>query len=167
MSCLTDIQACIKSTALVDGASKNHLEERQTSTKIQITTDGAYLQYDFEKIRQPLFPFFEATSAVKGLNSIADKVIFSEDKRGNVWVFIIELKLGKGNHDKQIHATKQFIQYLITSINRVCRTNHNITIRGLGYSKNHRPTTKFKNPYNTNEIAYFTGNKLNLSLYRI
>lgn len=167
MSCLTDIKACIKTTALVDGTAKNFLEERKTSTKIQISTDGQYLQYDFEKIRQPLFPFFENTSDVKGLNAIADKVIFSEDRNGNVWVFIIELKLGKGDPNKQIYSTKQFIEYLLASINRVCKTNYNVNIRGLGYSKNYRPPTKFKNPYNTNSVAYFTGDKINLALYRI
>lgn len=167
MSCLTDIKACIKSKALIEGAARNHLEEKKTNTKIQLSTDGAYLQYDFEKITQPLFPFFENTSDVRGLNAIADKVVFSEDKNGNVWAFIIELKLGKGNPDKQIHSTKQFIEYILASVNRVRKTNYKINIRGLGYSKNNRPTTKIKNPYNNNGISYFTGNKLNLAFYRI
>ena len=165
MICLNDIRECIHHSALVEGNARNFLEEQKTNTKIQLCVDGQYLLYDFEKIEQPLFPFFE--KGVKGLNAIADKVIFTEDSDGNLWAFVIELKQGKADPSSQLHATKQFVKYVLESISRACKTEYKVELRGLGYSKNHRPTTKLKNPYDKFQNALFTGKKLFLSYYQI
>jgi hypothetical protein len=119
MGSLTDIQKCIHTDALIEGNQKNFLEEKGTNTKVQIQSTGQYLQYDFEKIKQPLFPFFNKTGESKGLNAIADKVLFHEDAKGKLWVFIVELKKSNGNPIPQIIATDLFIKYLIKSINRI------------------------------------------------
>jgi len=123
MSCLSDITKCIHSSALIVGIERNYLEEKATKTKVQLNTGGQYLLYDFERIKKPLFPFFENNSQVKGLNAIADKILFSEDSKGKIWVFIIELKQGKGDPKKQLFATKQLIMFILDSINRIVRPN--------------------------------------------
>jgi len=166
MSCLSDIQKCIHQDALIDGNAKNFLEEKGTNTKVQIQTNGQYLQYDFEKIKQPLFPFFKKTTEVKGLNAIADKILFLEDNKGLLWVFIIELKENKGNPIHQIVATNHLIEYIINSVNRICKSNYKPNIRGIGYSRLVRPTTKLKTIYKNN-IAFVSGDKLILSNYLI
>ena len=167
MSCLGDIQKCIHKSAIIEGVGRNFLEEKGTNTKVQLCTDGKYLLYDFEKIKQPLFPFFERSAEVKGLNSIADKVIFIEDSKDELWVFVIELKQNKGNPQTQLFATKLFVEFLLKSVNRFCKTNYKPKIRGIGYSKNYRPNTKPKNPYDKVNNAYVTGDKLILSNYLI
>jgi hypothetical protein len=166
MGSLTDIQKCIHQDALIKGTAKNFLEEKGTSTKVQIQAAGQYLQFDFEKIKQPLFPFFKKSEETKGLNAIADKVLFSEDNKGNLWVIIIELKANKGNPIPQIVATRLFVDYLIDSVNRICNTTYKPKIRGIGYSKGIRPSTKPKTIY-TKDIAYVSGDKFILSNYLV
>jgi len=167
MSCLSDITKCIHSSALIVGIERNYLEEKATKTKVQLNTGGQYLLYDFERIKKPLFPFFENNSQVKGLNAIADKILFSEDSKGKIWVFIIELKQGKGDPKKQLFATKQLIMFILDSINRICKTEYKVEMRGLGYSKRFRPTTRARKIYDHNNIAFFSGDKLNLSNYQV
>lgn len=167
MSCLNDIKKCIHKSAIIEGVGRNFLEEKRTNTKVQLCTDGAYLIYDFEKVKQPLFPFFERTEEVKGLNVIADRVLFIEDSKNELWVFVIELKQSKGNPQPQLIATKQFVEFLLHSINRLCKTKYIPKVRGIGYSKNFRPTTKPKNPYDKINNTYISGDKLILSNYLI
>lgn len=163
MGFLDDINKCIHSDARVDGREKNYLVEERTRTKVQIKSDGQYLLYDFEKIRG-LFPFFE--NDIAGLKSIADNVVFNSDERGNHWVFVIELK-NKEVKSTQIYATKQFIDYLIKTINRVCSKSYTPSVRGLGYSKLYRPPTNLKKIYNNHNNAFFSGYSFNLSYYRV
>ena len=165
MSCLSDIKKCIQKIALIEGKERNYLEEKATKTKILLNTEGQYLLYDFERIKQPLFPFFESNEDVKGLNAIADKILFTEDNKGKIWVFIIELKQGKGSPQNQLFATKQLIIYILESINRTCKTDYKAELRGLGYSKKFRPTTKQKT-YDKHNNAYFCGERLILSNYQ-
>lgn len=163
MSFLDDINRCIHSDARVDGKEKNYLVEERTRTKVQIKSDGQYLLYDFEKIKG-LFPFFE--NDIAGLKSIADNVVFNSDERGNHWVFVIELK-NKEVKPNQIYATKQFIDYIIKSINRACSKSYAPSVRGLGYSKQYRPPTNLKKIYDGHKNAYFTGDSFNLSNFRV
>ena len=167
MSCLDDIKKCIHKSAEVEGDARNYLEEKKTNTKVQIRTNGQYLLYDFEKVKPRLFTFFENTKEVKGLNKIADNVLFIEDNKGALWVFVIELKQNNGMPDKQLYATKQFVLYLLNSINRACKKDYKPNVRGIGYSKKCRPTTKPKYPYDSNKNAYVSGDKLILSNYLI
>lgn len=168
MSSLSNIESIINKAALISGSNRNLLEEKQTNTKIQLNADGPYLLYDFEKIKKPLLPFFEQTGTnLSGLNAVADKVIITEDNKGKLWVFIVELKEGKANPQSQIYATKQLMNFIIESVNRHYNVKYQPEVRGLGYSKRIRPQTKPKNPYNKFNNAFFTGNKLDLKLYKI
>lgn len=167
MSLLSDIESIINRNALIEGKDKNYLEEKLTSTKVKINADGQYLLYDFERIKKPLLPFFEQTGEhIGGLNAVADKVIITDDKNGKLWFFIIELKAGKVNPGNQIYATKQLINFIIESINRHLKVRLSSEIRGLGYSKI-RPSTKSKKIYDNNKNAFFTGDKLELKLYKV
>jgi hypothetical protein len=168
MSLLSNIESIINKSALIIGSERNFLEEKRTSTKIQLNADGLYLLYDFERIKKPLLPFFEQIGGnLVGLNSVADKVIITEDKNGKLWVFIVELKEGRANPKNQIFATKQLMIFIIESVNRQFKVKYEPEIRGLGYSKRIRPVTKPKSPYDKNNNAFFTGNKLDLKLYKI
>ncbi len=168
MSSLVKIESLINKVALVIGSNRNLLEEKKTNTKIQLNADGPYLLYDFEKIKKPLLPFFEQIGTnLSGLNVVADKVIITEDNKGKLWVFIVELKEGRANPENQIHATKQLMNFIVETINRHCNVKYQPEVRGLGYSKRIRPTTKYKNPYNKHKNAFFTGDKLDLKLYKI
>ncbi len=122
MSFISHIQQSINSKAEITGTDKNTLKEKRTTTKVQLQTTGSYLLYDFELIKQPLFPFFAKNEETKGLNSIADYVIFTESK-GKLFAVVVELKKNEGRPENQLYATKQFLQYLINSVNRIFKVN--------------------------------------------
>lgn len=167
MSFIQDLKKHINNVAEISGVEKNTLIEKKVKppTKVQLQTEGVYLLYDFERLKEP-FPFFEKTEGTKGLNAIADYVIFTENK-GRLWAIIIELKNKKGDPKNQLFATRQFATYLIESINRQCKKQYKVEIRGIAYSKLNRPTTNLKKPYNKINNAYISGNKLNLTNFLI
>lgn len=167
MGFIEDIKKCINTNAEIAGVERNTLIEKKAKppTKVQLQTEGVYLLYDFEKLKNP-FPFFEKTEEAKGLNAIADYVIFTENK-DKLWAVIIELKNGKGDPKNQIFATKQFASYLIESINRQCKKKYKVEIRGIAYSKLTRPTTNPRKPYDKLNNAYISGSKLNLTNYLV
>lgn len=165
MGCLEDIRTCINKVAQIEGSDRNFLEEKKTGTKIQIVTEGQYLLYDFEKIKQPLFPFFERTETVAGLNAIADKVLITVDKKNVLWILVVELKKNNGNPQNQLYATRQFMNYIIESVNRQCKADYKAELRGLGYSKLIRPTTRPGNIYDINKNAFFSGDVLKVVHY--
>ncbi len=167
MSFIIDLKKHINNVAEISGVERNTLIEKKVKpfTKVQLQTERVYLLYDFERLKDP-FPFFEKTEDTKGLNAIADYVIFTENK-DKLWAVIIELKNGKGNPKNQIFATKQFASYLIESINRQCKKEYKVEIRGIAYSKLYRPTTNLKKPYDKYNNTYISGNKLNLTNFLI
>jgi hypothetical protein len=164
MSYLDEINSCIEKSALVTGVSQSFLEEKKTETKVKLTSKGKYLQYDFEKIKPRLFPFFE-NAGVPGLHAIADKVLFVEGNKDVVWVFVIELKQNKGGAYKQIEATKLFVDFLIASVNRACKTTCTLKVRGFAYSKMYRPLTKVRKPFDEWNNTHISGESLIISNY--
>jgi hypothetical protein len=164
MSYLDEINSCIEKSALVTGVSQSFLEEKKTETKVKLTSKGKYLQYDFEKIKPRLFPFFE-NAGVPGLHAIADKVLFVEGNKDVVWVFVIELKQNKGGAYKQIEATKLFVDFLIASVNRACKTTCILKVRGFAYSKMYRPLTKVRKPFDEWNNTHISGESLIISNY--
>ncbi len=143
MSFLTDLQKCINTKAEIIGKNRNFLIEPKTNTKLSLTTSSSYLLYDFELVKPRLYPFFAETENVKGLNSIADYVIFSEfnDK---LWAVVVELKNGGGNPNAQIWGTTLFIDYLVKSVNRQCSKAYKVEHRAIAHSKFKRPPTQLK-----------------------
>lgn len=166
MSYLDEINKCIEKSALVTGVSQNYLEEKLTHTKVKVSSMGKYLQYDFEKVKPRLFLFFE-NAGVPGLHAIADKVLFIEGNKDVVWVFVIELKQNKGGAYKQIEATKLFVDFLISSVNRACNTSCTLKVRGFAYSKMWRPLTKVKKPFDELNNTHISGESLIISNYFI
>lgn len=144
MGFITDIESCIASDAILTGEEKNFLTENGTSTKVQLKTEGNYINCDFEKLGNPLFPFFNRNKA--DLCKISDNVLFFE-KQDKLWCLIIELKEKGGSPKKQLLATRLLVKYIIESTNRVCKKNYTLEFRMIGYSKKIRPKTKAKIKY--------------------
>lgn len=167
MSFIEDLKKCINDKAEVTGTDKNTLIETKAKppTKVQLQTEGSYLLYDFEKLKNP-FPFFATTEDTKGLNAIADYIIFTENK-GQLWAVVVELKNKKGDPRNQLYATKQFVEYLINSINRQCKQNYKVEMRGIAYSKLVRQPTNLRKPYDKIKNTYISGDKLNLSNFLV
>lgn len=103
---------------------------------------------------------------VKGLNSIADYVLFTQ-KEDVLFVVVIELKNKNGDPRVQLSATKLFAEYLVDSVNRQCKQNYKVEFRGIAHSKLYRPPINLKKLYDNYKNAYITGDKLNLSNFLI
>lgn len=141
MGFLTDIESCIASEAKLSGNDKNYLEEENTDTKVLLKTKGAFLNCDFEKLKTPLFPFFN--DRLPDLCKISDNVLFLE-KKGTPWCIIIELKNKKAPNKNQLLSTQCLVNYIVASTNRIYQKDYKPKIKFVGYSKKNRPTTKAK-----------------------
>ena len=99
----------------------NVLEEPSAGMKISITSIGCrFLLYKFDKTMKKeykggLFPFFAKNAKVC---SICDYILFSEFN-GKLFVLILELKKGKNKTRPQLEAAKCFVNYIISTLNRV------------------------------------------------
>lgn len=167
MSFIDDIKKCVHSKCEIVGLERNFLVEKKIKQplKIQLQTEGTYLLYDFEKLPE-IFPFFAKTADSKGLNAIADYVVFTE-KNGMLWAIIVELKKKDGDPRNQLYATKQFVKYIVESVNRQCKKEYKIELRGIAHSTLTRPKTSSKKPYDINNNTFVNVKKLNLSNFLI
>lgn len=167
MGFIEDVKKCINNKCEVIGTDKNFLVENKTKPqlKIALQTEGPYLLYNFELLKD-VFPFFSKTNEAKGLNVVADYVVFTE-KGGRLWCVVIELKRKNGDPRNQLSATKEFVFYLVDSVNRHCKKKYDIEMRGIAYSRLTRPKTNLKKPFDINFNAFLTGDKINLTNFLI
>lgn len=109
----------------------NYFEEKDADMKIDIDANGCqYLIYKYDKklgkeFKGGLFPFFAKNS---GVCKVSDYVVFAERNK-TLYCLVIELKRGKSQTLPQLKAAKEFVQYIISTVNRVKGKSYNPVIR--------------------------------------
>jgi hypothetical protein len=142
----------------------NFLEEEQTSMKIELIKDNCQIiifQLDKKLGREykgGVFPFFNSQN--RDITKVCDYIIFAEYKN-NLYSLIIELKKGKSSTLPQINAGECFVDFVISTLNRVNNTNYIIHKRKISIREfNRKRNTKVKDiEYDENFHHFFKQNK--------
>ena len=150
---------------ILDDFFKNNitsvLEEKQNF--LSFSMDRTLSEKDFPK---GLFPFFNR--GLPGVCLFCDYIIFSELK-GTLFVLLIELKKGKYNVTKQLEAGKCFVEFIISTVNRVYKQDISPEIRKISireYKK--KPKQKQKSiKYDENNFHTFDDSKFFLKKYLV
>lgn len=100
--------------------------------------DASLTLYRFDPDKEEIFPFFEKGI---GLRSICDYVLLADY---DLYVLLIELKLGKLNAKEQLNATENLISYIIASALRIKRVidQNKIHIRKIRISERRNQYTR-------------------------
>jgi hypothetical protein len=77
--------------------------------------DLNYILFRFDPDKVNLFPYFNQLS---GLKKICDYVMFVEEG-SNLYILVIELKLGRESASRQLEASKCFIDFIMCSGKRI------------------------------------------------
>jgi hypothetical protein len=162
---------------ILDDFFKNNntkvLEEKQAGMSVDLinekqiflsfSMDRTLSEKDFPK---GLFPFFNR--GLPGVCLFCDYIIFSELK-GTLFVLLIELKKGKDNVTKQLEAGKCFVEFIISTVNRVYKQDISPEIRKISireYKK--KPKQKQKSiKYDENNFHTFDDSKFFLKKYLV
>jgi len=119
-------------------AKGNDFEMRK---KIVPAKDTSYLLYQFNPDKENIFPFFKE---VKGIKKICDYILFVEEK-SSLFIFLIELKLGKLSPHGQLNASECFVKFIISTAKRLnINLEDDVFIRKIGISeyKSNKQRTK-------------------------
>lgn len=106
-------------------------EEKEAGMKIDVDCDGCQcLVYKYDKkldkqYKGGLFPFFAKN---EGVCKVSDYIVFAE-RDGSLYCLIIELKRGFTHTYPQLLAAKEFVKYIIATLNRVKKTSYTPAIR--------------------------------------
>lgn len=74
-----------------------------------------HIEVELFRYDHSALPFFKDVSDLK---KMCDYILFAEE--GNyLYVFVIELKLGNESAKKQLNAAKEFVQFILSSSNRI------------------------------------------------
>jgi hypothetical protein len=141
-----------------------YFEEKSASMKVDLVTDGCQtiiFQLDKQldrKYKGGLYPFFN--NGNKNVCKACDYIIFSEHK-GDVYALIIEMKKGNHSTSEQLKAGICFVDFVISNLNRVYRTNYKIKVRKISIKDIKRKRkTKIKDiSYDENSHHTFDQNK--------
>jgi hypothetical protein len=119
----------------VSNGEKFHMERRIVSHQ-GITF--LLFRYDTNKVK--LFPYF---SDISGLKQMCDYILFVE-KEQNLYICLIELKLGTESANKQLQASESFASFMMDSAKRVgLPITNNMRVRKIRISEERskkRPT---------------------------
>lgn len=96
--------------------------------------------YRFDPNKEEIFPFFEKEI---GLRSICDYVLLA-DYGDDLYILLMELKLGNSKAKEQLNATENLISYIIASALRIKREidRDKIHIRKIRISERRRQYTR-------------------------
>jgi len=149
------------------------LEEGQAGMKVELISDGQKfltLRFDGNLPRKDfpkgMFPFFNRGEPK--VTKLCDYILFTEKDR-ILFVLLIELKKGHDNVTDQLQAGKCFVDYVISTVNRVFETHIEPEIRYISIRKRHikpKPKQKQKDvEYDQNNFHTFGSNKFWLKSY--
>ncbi len=146
------------------------LKEDQANMSIDFVSDGQRcLAYIFDKnlpnrdFPKGLFPFFNR--GVPNVTSLCDYILFTE-KGSELYVLLIELKKGNDNVTRQLYASKCFVDYIISTVNRVYKSEINPQIRLISIRERHvKPKQKQKEIVYENNFHNFCSSKFRLKAY--
>jgi len=132
----------------------NYLEEPLVPMKIDLIKDGCrsiVFQLDKQLGREykgGIFPFFDSSNSQ--VCTVCDYIIFSEYKN-ELFALVIELKKSSRGTLPQIRAGECFVDYVISTVNRINKTNYSIIKRRLKEIE-----------YDTNNHHFFNQNKMRI-----
>lgn len=118
------------------------------------------------KYPNSLLPFLN--KGREGVAAICDYFIFVKDG-GRLFVLLIELKKGKKKATEQLKASECLVQFIVSTVNRVCKLSvkaeiRKITIRESGIIKK-GPTKKSKIKYDKDGFFVFKDSNFYLDKY--
>lgn len=108
-----------------------------------------------------IFPFFNSSNSK--VCKVCDYIIFAE-YNNELYALIVELKKGASGTLPQIKAGECFVDYVISTVNRINNTNHNITKRRISIQEVKRKRkTKLKDiEYDSENHHFFDQNKMRI-----
>ncbi len=148
-----------------------YLKEEQADMRIEFENDGQrFLSFSFDKnlskniYPKGLFPFFNR--GVPKVTSFCDYVLFTETS-GTLYILLIELKKGDDKVTEQLYAGKCFVEFIISTVNRVYEQNIKPEIRLISIRERHiKPKQKQKEiEYDENNFHTFSNQKFRLKAY--
>lgn len=153
---------------------ENHLEEKgeDFQMSIRVNMDGCKaVLYKFDKqldksYKGGLFPFF---AKKENVCKVSDYMLFAE-KKGTLYVIIIEMKRGKSQTFPQLKAATDFANYVIATVNRVKGTAYKPEIRWISIhgTKIKKKKTKEKGiTYDQDRHYVMRSNVFNVKLYLV
>ncbi|MFT5667531.1 MAG: hypothetical protein ACI9DK_001729 [Vicingaceae bacterium] len=128
MSFLTDLQYILNS----DFIWTNSYFEEPTIMKVDVNNDGCQVlvfQLDRQldgRYRGGLYPFFNNGNAK--VCKACDYIMFSENE-GSFYAIVIEMKKGDNSTSEQLKAGLCFVDFVISTVNRVHRKNYTVESR--------------------------------------
>ncbi len=145
----------------------NLLEEKDSSMKIDLIKERCQsIVFQFDKklgrsYKGGIFPFFNSQNS--NITKVCDYIIFSE-YNNSLYSLVIELKKGKSSTMPQIKAGECFVDYVISTVNRINNSNHTIQKRRISIREFERKRkTKLKDiEYDENNHHFFDQNKFRI-----
>ncbi|MFC5195775.1 hypothetical protein ACFPH8_10575 [Bizionia hallyeonensis] len=145
----------------------NLLEEPQASMKVALIQDRCKsIVFEFDKklgkeYKGGIFPFFNNQNSK--VCKVCDYIIFSEFE-GSLYALVIELKTSAQSTLPQIKAGECFVDYIISTVNRINNTNHTIQKRRVSIREFQRKKkTKLKEiEYDENNHHFFDQNRMRI-----
>lgn len=147
-------------------------EEKEVGMKIDVDCDGCQClvyKYDKQLDRQykgGLFPFFAKN---EGVCKVSDYIVFAE-RNGSLYCLIVELKRGNSQTFPQLKAAKEFVKYIIATLNRVKNTSYKpeirlISIHGVNIRKKKTQVSGIK----YDELSHYVvkSNRFTMKMYLV
>jgi len=148
MGLLESLDELIKSQYLIHPGGELILREENTNAKckfVKLKTTGKVLVLKLDIDGPEIYPYFKPGNARSKCDNI---VVAIANKK--IYVFLCELKSGRGNEIDQINAGMIFLQYIIKTAKRVQTDINikNIEYRGIIFSGKYIPkgTTNPRKP---------------------
>ena len=167
---------------ILDDFFKNNtttvLEENQARMSVDFIVESQkFLSFKMDKnldkkeFPRGIFPFFKSKDKEKKVCSFCDYIIFSELK-GTLYILLIELKKGKEKVTEQLEAGKCFVEFVISTVNRVYKKNISAQIRKISIReykmRKDKPKQKQKSiRYDGNNFHTFEDSKFYLKKYLV
>ena len=154
------------------------LNEKQAGMSVDfIAENQKFLSYKIDKkldkkeFPRGIFPFFKSKDREKKVCSFCDYIIFSELK-GTLFILLIELKKGEGKVTEQLEAGKCFVEFVMSTVNRVYEQNISAEIRKISIReykmRKDKPKQKQKSiRYDGDNFHTFEDSKFYLKKYLV
>lgn len=165
---------------ILDDFFKNNtttvLEENQARMSVDFIVESQkFLSFKMDKnldkkdFPRGIFPFFN--NKQPKVCSFCDYIIFSE-LRGTLFILLIELKKGKDKVTEQLEAGKCFVEFVISTVNRVYKQDISAEIRKISIReykmRKAKPKQKQKSiRYDGNNFHTFEDSKFYLKKYLV
>lgn len=128
--------------------NNSFFEEQSADMRIDVSNDGCQsiiFQLDKQldtRYRGGLYPFFNNGNS--NVCKACDYIVFSE-YQGSQYALVVEMKRGNHSTSEQLKAGISFVDFVISTVNRVHRTNYSVNKRRISIKEVRRKRkTKIK-----------------------